>query len=166
MDRKWFSDRKVEHLEIIKRKIVKLLRSKITYILAKLILGGVFVYASVPKILDPLRFSQIIYNYKILPDFLIYFTASILPWIEFFCGLFLILGVFIRSSAIILSSLLLIFIIILSINMLRGINFDCGCFSLGNGETNQNGFVMIIRDLLILSPGLILIFNNSKKTLS
>lgn len=162
MDRKWFSDRKLEYSEGIKRIAVKLLRLKITYILARLILGGIFVYASVPKVLNPLGFSQIIYNYKILPDFLIYITASVLPWIEFFCGVFLLIGVFIRSSAIILSSLLFIFILIISINMLRGINFDCGCFSLTGSGNNLNGFALIIRDLFILSPGLILIFHNYK----
>jgi len=162
LDRKRFSDRKIEFSEIIKRKSEKLLRSKITYILARLLLGGIFVFASIPKVLSPLGFSQIIYNYKILPDFLIYITASILPWIEFFCGIFLLIGVFIRSSAIILSSLLYIFILIILINMLRDINFDCGCFSLTSNGNNLNGFVLIIRDLFILFPGLILIFHNHK----
>jgi hypothetical protein len=50
------------------------------------------------------------------------------------------------------------------INMLRGINFDCGCFSLNSSETEPNGYVMIIRDLLILSPGLFLVFHNNKKS--
>lgn len=150
---------------MIKQKIVTLLRSKITYILARFILGGVFVYASVPKILNPYEFSQIIYQYKMLPDFLIYFASSILPWIEFFCGVFLLIGIFIRSSALILSSLLLIFIFGISINFLRGINIDCGCFSIGGVETKPNEFIMIIRDFLILSPGLILIFHDRKKQL-
>ena len=165
MDGKRFSDRKSEHLEIIKRKTSKLVRSKIAYVFARFILGGVFLYASMPKILNPYEFSQIIYQYKILPDFLIYFISSILPWIEFFCGVFLLIGIFIRSSALILSSLLLIFILAISINLLRGINIACGCFSLGGG-TKSNELALIIRDFLIFPLGLILIFYNRKKKLN
>lgn len=162
MDEKRFANRKREHIEIIMRKISKLVGSKISYILARFILGGVFVYASLPKILDPFEFSDMLYNYKILPDFLVYFIASVLPWIEFFCGAFLLIGIFIRSSALMLSSLLLIFILVISINLFRGINVECGCFSLGRGEAEHNEFILIIRDFLILSPGLILIFQSKR----
>jgi uncharacterized membrane protein YphA (DoxX/SURF4 family) len=149
--------------EIIKRTTEKLIKTKLTYTLARLVLGGLFIYASISKILNPHSFSKTIYDYEILPDFLIYFVAYTLPWIEFFSGAFLLVGIFIRSSALILSSLLTIFILITSINMFRGINIHCGCFTQNSNGINPSGFIIILRNLFILFPALIIIIFDKRK---
>ena len=71
----------------------------------RLVLGGVFIWAGVLKVSDPLGFAQSIANYRAFPLALAFFLALILPWVEIICGLFLILGVLRRASAVILSAL-------------------------------------------------------------
>jgi len=38
------------------------------FLLSRLFLGGIFVYASYDKLLHPVPFAEIVYNYQILPD--------------------------------------------------------------------------------------------------
>ena len=147
----------------MKKKLVMLFGNRIIQLIANFTLGGLFVYASISKIMYPFEFSKIIYNYRLLPDFLINFTAVTLPWIELISGILLVFGIFTRSSAIILSSLLIIFIIAIGISIIRGIDLSCGCFSINARESNTNGFLLIARDLLMLIPGMIIIFFGSNR---
>ena len=50
-------------------------------ICARVILGAVFIYASIDKIRNPEAFAKAVYNYQILPDSLINLTAIALPWL-------------------------------------------------------------------------------------
>jgi uncharacterized membrane protein YphA (DoxX/SURF4 family) len=125
--------------------------------LCRLALGGIFIYASLDKIAHPAAFAGIIANYAILPDFLVTLPALALPWLELIAGLCLVAGAWTRSSALWLSLLLLLFILALGVNALRGMNMSCGCFSTSAADT-ENAYVLILRDLLILIPGLIIVF--------
>jgi uncharacterized membrane protein YphA (DoxX/SURF4 family) len=58
------------------------------------------------------------------------FTAVFLPWLEFFLGLSVVLGVLYRTSALMLAGLNVLFIIALGSVIARGIEVDCGCFGL------------------------------------
>lgn len=128
---------------------------------SQVILGGIFVYASIGKILRPASFSVAISNYKLLPHFLVKPVAIILSGTELTFGITLLLGVGIRISAIFLSSLLLIFIAAIFISIIRGLNIDCGCFEKffqEAGLNNTNPWILIFRDILFLVPGIIIIF--------
>jgi uncharacterized membrane protein YphA (DoxX/SURF4 family) len=138
-------------------KIKSVLSSRPLQVLARLVLGGIFIYASLDKIAQPLEFAKIIKNYQILPDFLITLPALILPWLELFAGICLVSGICVRSAAVLLSLLLLTFIIALGVNAFRGIDVSCGCFSTSASDT-ENPLLLIFRDLLILLPGLVIIF--------
>ena len=125
--------------------------------LSRLVLGGIFIYASLDKIAQPLQFAKIIENYKILPLALVTLPTLILPWLELFSGICLVSGICVRSAAMLLSALLFLFILILGFNAFRGIDVSCGCFSTSAGDT-ESAYVLILRDLLILLPGLLIIF--------
>ena len=140
-------------------KLKNFLGSMPLQVLARLVLGGIFIYASLDKIAQPLQFAKIIENYKILPLSLITLPALILPWLELFAGFLLISGLWTRSAALLLSLLLLAFILALGVNAFRGIDVSCGCFSTSASDT-ENPLVLILRDLLILLPGLVIIFFN------
>lgn len=130
--------------------------------LCRLVLGAIFIYASLDKIAHPAAFAGILANYAIVPDFLVTLPALALPWLELIAGLCLVAGAWTRSSALWLSLLLLLFILALGVNALRGINMSCGCFSTSATDT-ENAYVLILRDLLILVPGiLILLFGREK----
>ena len=145
-------------------KIKSVLSSRPLQVLARLVLGGIFIYASLDKIAQPLQFAKIIENYKILPLSLVTLSALVLPWLELFAGICLVSGICERSAAMLLTFLLFLFILALGFNAFRGINMSCGCFSTSASDT-ENVYVLILRDLLILLPGLLIIFfNREKKT--
>lgn len=102
--------------------------NKYLLILSRFILGVVFIVASIEKIAFPELFALNIQAYKILPTSLVNISALIIPWMELICGIFLISGVFVGSSSVILSGLLVVFIILLFSALIRGLKIDCGCF--------------------------------------
>ena len=137
----------------------ELIGNKWLVLLFRLIVGITFVYASLDKIAHPDQFARIVYNYKILPGFLINIFAIALPWVELFCGLFLILGLFVESSSLLLGLLLVSFIIALSVNFLRGVDIACGCFTT-DPNAKKEGAWLLIRDLGLLLMSLQILFFN------
>jgi uncharacterized membrane protein YphA (DoxX/SURF4 family) len=136
-------------------------KNNIIYFLARLILGGVFLLASVDKIFHTKKFVTIVIGYQILPPKIAIFFAFILPWLEFFLGLFLILNLFVRESTFVLSFLLLSFIAAIAFKALSGDIENCGCFSL-NSSNSHNVFFLLIRDVLFLICGLTILFLHKK----
>ncbi len=108
--------------------------SRFLYYGARWILGGVFIYASYDKILHPAAFSKIIYNYQILPDGLINLTALVLPMLELIMGIFLWVGFWMPGTVMLSNILLVSYIGILTFNLVRGLDINCGCFSTSSGS--------------------------------
>ena len=106
--------------------------------LLRVFLGIIFIYASIDKIIDPLKFSDAIDNYHITPLEMNNLAALIVPWIELVVGVFLILGIYVRGSSTIIILLLIWFIFILSQALVRGINVNCGCFNLTEQVNDVN----------------------------
>ena len=101
---------------------------KILWRILAVIVGGVFVYAGVVKVLDPVQFGLDIDNFKILPWFVSVRLAFYLPWLEIFCGLTLIVRVVQRGGLLILTLLVLVFIGATVAAKARGLDITCGCF--------------------------------------
>jgi len=116
--------------------------------------GITFVYASYHKIIEPAHFAKIIYGYYLFPEFIINLIAIILPYLELICGITLILGIYPRSALLILESMLFSFIVALSINLIRGHNFDCGCFSFGEPGYDYSVLHLLVRDVIYFGLGL------------
>lgn len=102
--------------------------------LLRWIAGGAFIYAACAKILVPCELAMDIYHYDMAPGALINIGAIILPYVELVLGACLIAGIAPRGAALGITVILILFIIILTINMVRGIEFECGCF--GSVETD------------------------------
>lgn len=132
---------------------------QIPQLFARLVLGAVFIYASIDKILYPQAFAKAVYNYQILPDFLINLTAIILPWLELILGLFLIIGLFHEGSVWIVTLLLVMFFGSMTFNLARGLDIHCGCFSTGTDGTNNAPMAWyVFRDGLFLLPAFYLFY--------
>ena len=101
--------------------------NKYFIIVIRLILGAVFLWASFDKIIDPASFAKNISNYHVVPFGLENTVAIILPWLEFFIGTGMILGIMVNGSIIISSFLLILFNILIAQAILRGFNIECGC---------------------------------------
>jgi uncharacterized membrane protein YphA (DoxX/SURF4 family) len=148
---------------MIKNRIFALLGHYSVQFLCRIILGGLFIYASLDKIAQPQDFARIIHDYRLLPDFLIYWAALFLPWFEMICGLLLVSGFMVRTPSILLGVLLMVFMAALSFNALRGLDISCGCFTVSDdGQGSLMGYVL--RDMLFLIPALILIFFHQEKS--
>ena len=115
----------------------------------RLLLGMIFLLASVDKILHPAAFARMVYNYQILPDVLVNLTAVFLPWLEIVLGFLLIFGLWMPGAIAISNFLLMAFFCSLIFNAARGLDIHCGCFS-----TSTKIFVStsryILRDIVFL----------------
>ena len=92
------------------------------------VVGGLFVYAGVLKVLDPVQFGLDIDNYKILPWFFSVRLAFFLPWLEMLCGLALIFRFLYRGGLSVLTALIVVFIGATVAARARGLDITCGCF--------------------------------------
>ena len=146
-------------------KVLKILASIITdrrvILLFRVVLGVTFIYASLDKIAHPDQFARIVYNYKILPGFLINIFAVTLPWVELVAGLFLVFGIFTESASLIISFLLVVFIVAISINLFRGIDLNRGCFST-DPAGKKEGASLLIKDFFYLFLGVMIFFFNQR----
>lgn len=138
--------------------IKKIISTAHLSLIFRIILGTVFIYSGLEKIAYPADFAVAIQNYQLIPVEMTNLVAIILPWLEFYCGLFILFALFGQASAAILSTLIIFFIIALSSAILRGLDIDCGCFG---GTTNISWFE-IIEDLLLLVMSIYLFFIPSR----
>ncbi len=106
----------------------RLLDSRWISLLVRVALGLVFVYSSWAKIADPPAFAEMVWNYGILPGFLVNPIAIILPWLELLAGLALISGFLRKGAALLIGLMLVVFMVALSTDLARGIAIECGCF--------------------------------------
>ncbi len=113
---------------------------RLARIAARLILAGIFIYASLDKIAHPGAFAKAVFNYHILPDALINLTALVLPWLELFLGLCLVAGIWLPGAVLTVNGLLILFLIAFMFNLARGLDVNCGCFgSSGMGPSMSAG---------------------------
>jgi len=126
------------------------------FFVIRLVLGITFIIASFHKIADPAGFAKILYGYAIFPGFSINILAITIPFIELFAGFSLILGIFPRSALLIINALLSGFILVIGFNLLRGHQFDCGCFAFSRESQTVSNIYLLIRDIFLLVSGIYL----------
>lgn len=139
--------------------------SKYVHFCARIIFGGIFIYSGLEKLFYPDEFSQAINNYYLFPVFLIKIITIFLPLIELNLGFLLIFKLFVRESALILSSLLIGFMFVVGIKALNGPIDDCGCFSPSSPLSTTNIYMLMLRDFSFLGLGIITIRSTGKNNL-
>jgi uncharacterized membrane protein YphA (DoxX/SURF4 family) len=159
------------------QRIVSFLTGPYPTLVSRLVLGGILFLAGLAKLGVPATMKQSILAYEIaLPSGLVDFMATALPILEVGLGIWLIVGLFIRFSAVVSAVLMAIFTIAITQAWLRGLNIDCGCF--GGAQSNSLGVALltalgpigdylghetagpatIIRDVVLLLMGVHLFF--------
>ena len=113
----------------------------------RIVLGIIFIVASIDKIIDPASFARDIANYHVVPYGLENTIAIFLPWLELFIGLSLIFGFMVDGSSLISGVLLILFILIIFQATMRGFNIECGC---GLKEGDLVGWRKIFEDIIFL----------------
>jgi uncharacterized membrane protein YphA (DoxX/SURF4 family) len=137
-------------------------------LLLRILLGGIFVWASLDKIADPPAFARIVYQWQVLGPVPSNLVAVVLPWVELLAGLLLLAGAWRREAAAVVAVLLVVFIIAAGSVMARGIDVEnCGCTSVtvaaaaGFGLpdwTRGVGPFLIARNALLLAAAWALAF--------
>lgn len=123
---------------------------------ARIVIGFVFLWASVNKIVDPGSFARSVANYQLLPEAWVNLFAVVLPWVELLCGLFLLFGQWTRTSALVVAGLLFVFMVAVGINMIRGLDVHCGCFDASSGR--KIGLRLLLEDAFYIILALFLVF--------
>jgi uncharacterized membrane protein YphA (DoxX/SURF4 family) len=97
-------------------------------LVARLVLGAVFALAALAKITAPGLFRQDVAAYHLLPPAVVGPFALALPWFEALLALYLLVGLFLRPTAVATAALLLVFTGALAISLARGATaHGCGC---------------------------------------
>lgn len=122
------------------------------FLLSRLLLGAVFLAAGAGKLFHPGEFAGIIRNYQILPDMLVNGAAIVLPWLEMLVGVLILCGWWLPGSVSIANLLLIVFLIALGSAAARGIDIDCGCFSVSPASSSNFAWYLS-RDLFFLFLG-------------
>ena len=121
---------------------------------ARLLLGFVFIIASIDKVVSPDAFAASIHAYRLTPAFIENILALIIPWTELLCGCCLVIGVKIRASSFLLTILLGVFTIAISLALMRGLTIDCGCF--GKEHLTPVSWGKVLEDIGLMIAGVYL----------
>jgi uncharacterized membrane protein YphA (DoxX/SURF4 family) len=127
---------------------------------ARLVIGALFVYASIHKLMNPAEFAVSIRNYLIVPPEWSNFIALTLPWVEIAAGVFLVLGVQTKPSALLTTGMLGIFLAALVYAFSIGLDIDCGCFSSGSASPGKIGLYHLIRDSALFLTSLFVLLTD------
>jgi uncharacterized membrane protein YphA (DoxX/SURF4 family) len=107
-------------------------------VLARWILGGLFIYMGWQKALHPELFLKLLREYQMVqsPPALNAIAIGV-PWVEIFCGLLLLAGIAVRGTALWLAGMLAVFTAVVFHRALGvqaaqaipfcAVKFDCGC---------------------------------------
>jgi uncharacterized membrane protein YphA (DoxX/SURF4 family) len=117
-------------------------RTGLPLLAIRVVLGLMFVYMGLNKLVDPVVFLKAIHQYRMLPEspgIYLNLAAVVLPWLEIFAGMALLLGMHIRGAALALIIMLGVFTPAVYLRALEvqretpqsffDIKFDCGCGS-------------------------------------
>lgn len=129
-------------------------------LIARLVVGGVWVYAGALKVPHPEASVSAVRAYQLLPTGLAETVGHVLPMLEVVLGACLVLGLLTRFSGALSGLLLIAFIIGIISVWSRGIAINCGCF--GDGGYDPDAFDKypweIARDTGLLALSLLLVW--------
>jgi uncharacterized membrane protein YphA (DoxX/SURF4 family) len=118
----------------------------------RFVLAVVFFYSGYAKLGQSQDFAEIIGAYGLLPDPLVLPMALVLPPLEIIAAIGILLQV--RIALWCISSLVILFIGVLSYGIWLGLDIDCGCFDIGSMEHQVFPGLQgaLYRDVLMLFP--------------
>ena len=101
--------------------------------LARLVVGGVWLVAGILKLPDPAGTVRAVRAYQLLPESVVPLVGHGLPVLEVLVGACLLLGLLTRLTAVLSGLMLAAFVVGIASAWARGLAIDCGCFGEGAG---------------------------------
>lgn len=136
--------------------VVQVLRHPYLTLASRLGLGGVFIFSGVAKLGTLDEFADLVEEYGILPHSLSQVYSYSLPGLEIAIGVFLVLGLFLRTNAVVSILILLSFLIAKSVSLYRDLDLRCGCF----GEAIETfSSLTIALDVILLAFAFQILFH-------
>lgn len=128
-------------------------------LVARLVTGGVWIWAGGAKLGDSYQSVQAVRAYELLPESLVEPVGYLLPVLEVVVGVALLLGLLTRGAAVLSALLFVVFIIGIASAWARGLEIDCGCFGGGGYDPDAASKypVEIARDAVLLLASLFLV---------
>jgi len=124
--------------------------SRVFLRIAGLMIGGVFIYASLDKILHPDRFADVVHEYDMLPLLGVNAFALAMPWVELVAGVALAIGFWRRAAGLLAAALSTAFMVAIAQAQLRGLKIECGCFNVSGMSATEASWGLFARDALLL----------------
>jgi len=124
-----------------------------------ILVAGLFLFAGISKLLDPVDFGRSIGHYQLVGHPFTLLAALWVPWAECVAGIALFFKRWRSEALIILLGLLLIFEIMLGSAYFRGLDIDCGCFGKGPG---QGVIFAFLRNIGLIAITLVLLIANHR----
>lgn len=133
----------------------------------RLLIGILFIYSGATKTIEPYQNFQYIVEHYQLFDFVSAYSyeldtlvARVIPWLELFLGIFILLGLWLENALKTLGGLVVGFIIVISQALIRGLPIDdCGCFGESFSMPPQG---MLIFDCCLLGLVILLLWKKEK----
>jgi len=119
------------------------------------VLAGVFIYAGVDKLRDPLQFADSVAAFRMLPYALVTPMAIGLPVLEVLTALMLLAPQSRRIGALAVVLMTAMFLAALGTALARGLTLDCGCFGAG-APSRPRMWAELGLDLVLLASSLFL----------
>ena len=113
---------------------------------ARLYLAWVFLMACGFKIVAPASFAMDVATYDILPLSLINAMALVLPWVELFAGVMLLVGLRVRAASLLVAGMMAVFMVALGLALAKGLDMSCGCFASSGAEEDPISYLTMLRD--------------------
>ena len=128
-----------------------------------LVLAGVFIYAGVVKLLDPLQFADSVAGFAMLPAALVSPMALGLPVFEVICGLLMLAPQTRRVGALAITLATAMFIVALVSALARGLTLACGCFGAG-APSRPRMWVESLLDVFLFTGALAVYLRDLRET--
>ena len=130
---------------------------RVVLLVLRVVLATVFIVSGAIKLFAPVEeFMASIDTFGLsLPVAFVRVAAYIIPWIELFIGLLLLLGVLMELVLWMYAGMMMMFIALIAQGLIRGLELDCGCF--GNLDIGSSPLATLLRDVVLLGCALVLL---------
>lgn len=122
--------------------------SPVAVVVGRWLLAVVFLSAAVPKLWHLEDFAIAIHNYRLLPAPVVGVAAVMLPGVEGVAALGLLTRRWRAASAWIVVALSAVFVVGVAAAIARGLDINCGCFSVF--AQRKVGYGLLAQDIVLL----------------
>lgn len=133
----------------MRERLARFIIHKAVLAICRIMLALVFIFAALGKIANQQELADAVAAFKLLPITWTNVFAIILPWVELTVGLALLSGCQLRQAAVLAILMNVVFIAAASSAMARGLDIQCGCFTLSKAHSSV-GWALITRDVLFV----------------